>query len=103
MDLVAWANLIPLEVITWLEYIVVGGLALMALYAVWLRWKDRGKGEIEDWLDTETYEARREREAAAKAAAQQEDAAEPPAAAATEPAAPELAPEPAAAEPGDGR
>lgn len=103
MDLVAWANLIPLEVITWLEYIVVGGLALMVLYAVWLRWKDRGKGEIEDWLDTETYESRREREAAAKAAAQQESAAEPPPAATTEPAAPELAPEPTAAEPGDGR
>ena len=99
MDLVAWANLIPLQVITWLEYIVVGGLALMALYAVWLRWKDRGKGELEDWLDTETYEARREREAAAKAAEQ-------PAAAgkSAEPESePEQEPKPAAAKPGEGR
>lgn len=99
MDLVAWANLIPLQVITWLEYIVVGGLALMALYAVWLRWKDRGKGELEDWLDTETYEARREREAAAKAAEQQAAAGE-----STEPEPePESEPEPAAAKPGEGR
>lgn len=99
MDLVAWANLIPLQVITWLEYIVVGGLALMALYAVWLRWKDRGKGELEDWLDTETYEARREREAAAKAAEQPAAATE-----STEPE-PESEPEaePAAAKPGEGR
>lgn len=97
MDLVAWANLIPLQVITWLEYIVVGGLALMALYAVWLRWKDRGKGELEDWLDTETYEARRERETAAKAAEQQASAGE-----STEPE-PEPESEPAAAKPGEGR
>lgn len=94
MDLVAWANLIPLQVITWLEYIVVGGLALMALYAVWLRWKDRGKGELEDWLDTETYEARREREAAAKAAAGESAEPEPE---------PKQEPEPAAAKPGEGR
>lgn len=98
MDLVAWANLIPLQVITWLEYIVVGGLALMALYAVWLRWKDRGKGELEDWLDTETYEARREREAAAKAAEQQAAAGE-----SAEPAESGSEPEPAAAKPGEGR
>ena len=97
MDLVAWANLIPLQVITWLEYIVVGGLALMALYAVWLRWKDRGKGELEDWLDTETYEARREREAAAKAAEQPAAAGE-----STEPES-KSEPEPAAAQPGEGR
>ena len=81
---------IPLELITWLEYIVVGGLALAAVYAAWLRWKNRGTDfGGDDWLDTETYEARRQREAEAKAAEQaavvESTAAEP------------------AAEPGEGR
>ena len=100
MEIVEWANLVPLQLITWLEYIVVGGLALAAVYALWLNWKHRGSGDGEDWLDTETYAERREREAAAKAAAQQETAPEL--------AAPESEPastgtEPAASEPGDGR
>lgn len=83
---------IPLELITWLEYIVVGGLALAAVYAAWLRWKNRGTDfGGDDWLDTETYEAKRQREAEAKAAAQ---------AAVVEATAAE--PEPAA-EPGEGR
>lgn len=85
---------IPLELITWLEYIVVGGLALAAVYAAWLRWKNRGTDfGGDDWLDTETYEARRQREAEAKAAAAQAAVVESTAA----------EPEPATAEPGDGR
>ena len=102
MEIVEWANLVPLQLITWLEYIVVGGLALAAVYALWLNWKHRGSGDGEDWLDTETYAERREREAAAKAAAPQEtapEAAEPE----PEPARPDAEPEPAASEPGDGR
>jgi len=102
MEIVEWANLVPLQLITWLEYIVVGGLALAAVYALWLNWKHRGSNDGEDWLDTETYAERREREAAAKAAAQQETAPEP---AAPEPEAATTGtePEPAATEPGDGR
>lgn len=104
MEIVEWANLVPLQLITWLEYIVVGGLALAAVYALWLNWKHRGSGDGEDWLDTETYAERREREAAAKAAAQQETAPEPePASTGTEPARPDPEPEPAASEPADGR
>lgn len=109
MEIVEWANLVPLQLITWLEYIVVGGLALAAVYALWLNWKHRGSGDGEDWLDTETYAERRAREAAAKAAAQQETAPEPvepesePARTGTEPARPDAEPEPAATEPSDGR
>ena len=102
MEIVEWANLVPLQLITWLEYIVVGGLALAAVYALWLNWKHRGSGDGEDWLDTETYAERRAREAAAKAAAQQEtapEAADPE----PEPASTGTEPEPAASEPGDGR
>ena len=107
MEIVEWANLVPLQLITWLEYIVVGGLALAAVYALWLNWKHRGGGDGEDWLDTETYAERRAREAAAKAAAQQETAPESaapdpePASTGTEAAQPD--PEPAATEPADGR
>ena len=104
MEIVEWANLVPLQLITWLEYIVVGGLALAAVYALWLNWKHRGSGDGEDWLDTETYAERRAREAAAKAAAQQETAPESePASTGTEPAQSDAEPEPAATEPGDGR
>ncbi len=104
MEIVEWANLVPLQLITWLEYIVVGGLALAAVYALWLNWKHRGSGDGEDWLDTETYAERREREAAAKAAAQQETAPEPePATTGTESSRPDAEPEPASTEPGDGR
>ena len=104
MEIVEWANLVPLQLITWLEYIVVGGLALAAVYALWLNWKHRGSGDGEDWLDTETYAERRAREAAAKAAAQQETAPESdPASTGTESTRPDPEPEPAASEPGDGR
>ena len=97
MEIVEWANLVPLQLITWLEYIVVGGLALAAVYALWLNWKHRGSNDGEDWLDTETYAERRAREAAAKAAAPQETVPE------SEPAKPDTEPEPATTEPGDGR
>ena len=109
MEIVEWANLVPLQLITWLEYIVVGGLALAAVYALWLNWKHRGSNDGEDWLDTETYAERRAREAAAKAAAQQETAPEPaapdpePASTGTESTRTDPEPEPAASEPGDGR
>lgn len=104
MEIVEWANLVPLQLITWLEYIVVGGLALAAVYALWLNWKHRGSNDGEDWLDTETYAERRAREAAAKAAAQQETAPEPESASTgTETARPDPEPKPAASEPGDGR
>ena len=109
MEIVEWANLVPLQLITWLEYIVVGGLALAAVYALWLNWKHRGSGDGEDWLDTETYAERREREAAAKAAAQQETTPDPvepepePASTGMESTRPDPEPEPAATEPGDGR
>lgn len=104
MEIVEWANLVPLQLITWLEYIVVGGLALAAVYALWLNWKHRGSGDGEDWLDTETYAERRAREAAAKAAAQQETAPESePASTGTEQSRPDPEPEPAASEPADGR
>ena len=109
MEIVEWANLVPLQLITWLEYIVVGGLALAAVYALWLNWKHRGSNDGEDWLDTETYAERRAREAAAKAAAQQETAPDPeatepdPARTGTEPARPDPEPKPAATELGDGR
>ena len=111
MEIVEWANLVPLQLITWLEYIVVGGLALAAVYALWLNWKHRDSGDGEDWLDTETYAERRAREAAAKAATPQETAPDPaapepepePAITGTEPARPDAEPEPAATEPGDGR
>lgn len=109
MEIVEWANLVPLQLITWLEYIVVGGLALAAVYALWLNWKHRGSNDGEDWLDTETYAERRAREAAAKAAAQQEttpEAAAPepePASTGTESTRTDPEPEPAASEPGDGR
>lgn len=109
MEIVEWANLVPLQLITWLEYIVVGGLALAAVYALWLNWKHRGSNDGEDWLDTETYAERREREAAAKAAAQQEtvpEAAAPepePASTGTESTRTDPEPEPAASEPADGR
>ena len=99
MEIVEWANLVPLQLITWLEYIVVGGLALAAVYALWLNWKHRGSNDGMDWLDTETYEERRQREAAAKAAAPQETAAAESETAADEPASADTEPEPAAAEP----
>lgn len=98
MEIVEWANLVPLQLITWLEYIVVGGLALAAVYALWLNWKHRGSGDGEDWLDTETYAERRAREAAAQQETAPEAAAPEP-----EPAQPDAEPEPAASEPGDGR
>ena len=109
MEIVEWANLVPLQLITWLEYIVVGGLALAAVYALWLNWKHRGSNDGEDWLDTETYAERRAREAAAKAAAPQETAPEPaapapdPASTGTESTRTDPEPEPAASEPSDGR
>lgn len=41
MDLVAWANAIPQEVLTGVELTIVGGLALMAMYVVWPRPKSK--------------------------------------------------------------
>ena len=40
--LVAWANAIPLEVFTGVEIVVLAGFALVAVYGIWARLKNRG-------------------------------------------------------------